>query len=154
MKRIALVLPVLLVAACGGGSEGLSKSDYLSQAEAICKKANADIDAIGTPSSLAEVGPTVDKFVTTAEDATADLEALDPPKDDEAELKSKFLEPLGKQVDEGKAWVTKIKDAAAANDQAKVLDLLDDDAVTSEPDLTWMKDYGFKDCVETAKKDE
>lgn len=153
MKRLALVLPVLLVAACGGAS-GLSKADYVKQAEAICKKANADIEALGTPSDLSQIGTFVDSLVAVADTATSDLVDLDAPEDDAKELKSEFLDPLEKQVQQGKKWATDLKAAAAAKDQAKLGQLIGSNPVTSEPDLTWMKDYGFVECVEAAKTDK
>lgn len=157
MKRISLVLPVLLLAtACGGsdGPKGLSKADFVAQAEAICKKANADIDALGTPSDLAGIAGFLDKLVKVADDATKALNELDAPEADEADLEAKFLTPMEKQTDEGKAFATKVKAAAAANDQKKLGELLADAPTMTEADLEWMKGYGFKECVESAETDE
>jgi hypothetical protein len=57
MKPIALaVLPLLLVTACGGGDDkavGVSKAEFLTQSEALCKKANADFEALTLPTTPA-----------------------------------------------------------------------------------------------------
>lgn len=155
------VLPLLLTALAGsallagcGGSDGLSKSDYVAKAEALCKKANDDIDALTTPSDLTEIGPFLDKLITTADQTTDELVALDPPSDDKADLDGKFLDPLKKQVEQGRTWAADIKAAATANDQAKIAQLLGNAPTMAEADLGWMKTYGFKECVETAETDQ
>jgi len=153
MKRTCLVLPLLLLAACGG-SDGLSKSDYVAKAEALCKKANDDIDALTTPSDLTDIAPFLDKLIATADQTTDELVALDAPKDDKADLDKKFLQPLRKQVEQGRTWAADIKTAAAAQDQAKIGQLLGNAPTMEEADLTWMKDYGFTECVETAETDQ
>jgi len=153
MKRIALVLPVLLVAACGG-SDGPSKSDYLAKAEAICKKANDDIDALAPPSDVKGIETFLNSLVATADQTTDELERLDTPKDDTDALQSKFLKPLRTQVDEGREWADKVKTAAASNDQAKVFAALGDAPKMTEADEKWMTGYGFKECVEAADTEE
>lgn len=155
MKRLALVLPlVLAVTACGGsGSSVLSKADYLSKAEALCKKANADIEALPFPTGVAGFSDFAAKIVTIAEDTTTALKALDAPKDDKADLQAKVLTPLDAQVQAGRDYAAKIKKAVDANDQKALGELVADPPTEGKADLAWMRSYGFKECVDTAETD-
>jgi hypothetical protein len=151
MKRLALALPVLLLAACGGSD--LSKADYLSKAEAVCKDANTRIDGIAAPSTPASFESFIRSTIEIAEKATKDLNALDAPSDDKADLEKKFIDPLESQVSEGKEFLDKVKAAVATNDQAELGKLLQDPPISTQADLDWMRTYGFKECVESAETD-
>ena len=151
MRPALIALPLVLVAACGGSSDnGLSKSDYLNKAEAICAKANTTIDKTPTPSSAAALPSYVKRVVDVADKATSDLEALDPPKDDKDALKKKVLTPLRSQVTEGKAYLAKVEAAVKKNDQAALGKLISNPPTGAEADLAWMRSYGFKQCVTAA----
>ena len=149
MRRVALLVPVLLVAACGGGSS-LSKSDYVSKAEAICKDANDKFKALARPSDAAGFQSFVEDTVQIAEDATKRLEDLDPPSDDKAELDKKVFDPLDDQIVQGKAFLEKVKKAVSTNNQTELGKLLSNPPEGKKADLNWMKSYDFKDCVEAA----
>ncbi|HUR51832.1 MAG TPA: hypothetical protein VMZ11_06900 [Mycobacteriales bacterium] len=153
MRPLTLVLPVLLLAACGGGGSGLAKSDYVAKAEAVCKDANTQANALSPPSTPAGFQDLVEKTVRIFETATDKLEALDPPKDDKAELQKKVIEPLDKQVVEAKKFLADVKAAVKKNDQKELGRLLQNPPTQAKADLDWMRSYGFKECVEAAKTD-
>ena len=156
MKRIVLVLPLLLLAtACGGSgkdqtSSGASKAEYVSKAEAICKKANDDQAALTLPTSAAAFPTYVGDVIALAEKATADIDALAPPAADRADLESKVVTPLKGQIAQAKSYLTKIKAAVAANDQKALGALVASPPTGSKADLAWMRSYGFKECVDAA----
>jgi hypothetical protein len=94
MTRIAtLVLAVLAIAACGnddskGGaatSSAATKSSYVSQADAICARANKKEAAAGAPGSGWIYRPEFDdveflkRFNLARREAVRELRALDPP---------------------------------------------------------------------------
>jgi len=156
MKRIALAaLPLLLVTACGGGDDdaGTSKADYLARAEALCKRANADVDALAFPTTPAGFPVYIGKIVTLAEGVRDQLKALEAPEDDRAELKSKVFDPLDAQIPEGRAYQKAVADAVAANDQKKLGQLIGNPPTQTKADLGWMRSYGFKECVEVLETD-
>jgi hypothetical protein len=156
MKRLALALPVLLLAAACGGSDkdhtssGLSKAAYIQQAEAICTRANADIKALKPPATIDAVEALVVQTVQIAESATKQIEALDPPAADKADIKAKVLDPLDGQLAEGKAFLEKVRTALAKHDQAALGQLIANPPTGSKADLSWMRSYGFHACVEAA----
>ncbi len=153
MTRVALVLPLLLLAtACGGGGDEQAdaKAAYLADAEAVCAKANEAQKAAGTPAGPAEIPGFVRSVVTIASDASAELSALEPPEADAAELESKFLGPLREQVTEGQAFATQVEETAKKGDTAAVLALLGKAPLQAKADLDFLRSYGFSACVDAA----
>src|SRR3954471_2983074 len=155
MKR-ALVL-ILLVAACGGSSgagrgSGDPKADYLAKAEAICAKANTQIDAAkkNTPSGTDGVPAYVHKLLDLAKQTLDDLTVLSPPSGDAAEVKAKLLDPLTQQYADGQTFAGKVDEAAAKNDTATLTQLVFNPPTKTRADIAWMKSYGFKACVTAA----
>ncbi len=154
MKHLALVLPVALAVGCGGGTPaapvGVSKATYLTRAEAICAKANADQKALKTPSAIGELAPYVAKVVALADTATQAVGALEPPRADRADVQAKVLEPLKAQLVEGHAYATKVAAASRTGDQKALVSLLSNPPTGSKADLRWMRSYGFVECVKAA----
>jgi hypothetical protein len=157
MKRVALVVPVLLLAAACGGSDdkdqtssGLSKADYISKAEAICKKANADQEALSFPKTAAAFPTYVQGLLDLADKATKEIDALEPPAADKADLEAKVITPLKGQIELGRSYLEQIKAAVAKNDQKKLGELVASPPTGSKADLDWMRSYGFSACVESA----
>ena len=159
MKRLLAALPVvlLLTAGCGDGDDkaptGISRADYLTQVEPICKEANDKIDALPSPTSPAGFQSLIEQTVAIAEKATADFKAVEPPSADKAAVQAKVVAPLEAQVSEAKAYLVKVKAAVAANDQKTLGALLQAPPISTKADTAWMKTYGFKECEESAETD-
>jgi hypothetical protein len=81
----ALAALAIAVAGCGGGGGGggqtLSKSEFQSKANAICKQFNADIAKLGAPSNFSEVPAFTDKAIALSDAALDKLNDLKPPKE-------------------------------------------------------------------------
>lgn len=153
MKRLALLLPIALVASCSGSSSsasGVSKPDYIKQAEVICAKANVDQKALEKPTAFEALGPYVAKVVAIANTATSALAALEAPKADSKELDVKVLQPLKQQLVTAHEYSDKVARATKDNDQIALVKLLSSPPTDTKADLRWMKGYGFKECVEAA----
>ena len=154
MKRVAIVLPFVLVAACGGGSSsGSSKSDYVAKAEAICKDTNAKTKAFTLPSDPAGFQKLVEKSIALAESTLDALKKLDPPSGDKHDIQNKVITPLEDQLAQGKAYLKEVRTAVAKKDQNAIGRLLQNPPRQHKADLDFMKSYGFKECVDTAKTD-
>ncbi|MBK5305820.1 MAG: hypothetical protein JJD92_03950 [Frankiaceae bacterium] len=151
MRRV-LVLVVLLVAACdvsGGPVKKGAKDSYLTQAEGICLRANAQVTAAkkSPPAGIAEVPPYVHTLLDLAKKTLEDLSRLSPPGDDAAEVKTRLLDPLGQQLADGQAFAAQVDAAAAKNDSATLTQLVFNPPTKTRVDIAWMKTYGFKQCV-------
>jgi hypothetical protein len=150
LTPIASVLPILLLAACGG-SDGLNKADYLKQAESVCTKANADAKALVSPTDPAGIVTYVNSLVTIADTATASLRGLSAPEADRSEIDSKLLTPLEAQLAEARSYAEKMAAAVKAGDNKAIGALIGDPPVQTKADTAWMASYGFKECVSAAK---
>lgn len=151
MKISAVLLPLVLVAGCGGGEDATTaKATYLKQAESICAKAVVDRKALKTPLSIPEFAPFVASVVAIADDTTTKLLALSAPGKDKKELDAKLLNPLKEQLARGHMYATQVATASRAKDQAALTRLLGNPPTDTKVDLRWMKRYGFSKCVEAA----
>ncbi|MCW2777818.1 MAG: hypothetical protein JWN17_1543 [Frankiales bacterium] len=154
MKRVLLLLPLLVLpTACSGGGDDPAKAQkaaFVKQAEAICTKANAARKDVSITSAPDAIPVAVRRLVTIASDASAELNALEPPEKDAAELDSKFLAPLRAQVQLGQAYAKRVEETAAKGDQAAVLKLLGSAPLKSDADLAFVKDYGMPQCAKAA----
>jgi len=102
VRRFGILCPMLafvLVGAACGGDEALSKDEYVAQANAICREANAAVETIAaeffanvpeepTPEEFAElpVGDYVEEYTAVFEKQIADLRDLAAPDGDEVLL--------------------------------------------------------------------
>jgi hypothetical protein len=144
MRRVLLLTSALLLAACGGGED--AKAAYVSDASAVCDEAAAESKALKRPAAPADFAPYADGLVRIAKQAQADLAELTPPEEDEADLRSKVLEPFADVVLEGEAFAKKVR--AAGADQAKLLPLLGQVPDAGEVDLEYLRDYGLDSCAD------
>lgn len=138
-----------LLAGCGAGSDALSKADFVSQADALCKSANAKLDADPDVTSVDSFKGYFTDLLKVADDTTSDLEKLAADQPDKDMIQKIFLTPLRGQVDALRDFQPKI-DEATKNGLEGLADLEEPD--TPEADLDAMKSYGFTDCVDTAEK--
>ena len=153
MNPVALALPLLvLVAACGGSStpkaDVEARKAYIAAAEVICAKANADKKLLKTPAATKELSPYVSGLVAIADEAGKGINALTPPAADKAELTEKVLDPFAAKLSEGRTYANQVAAASKAGDEAALTQLtLNSPKGVSAASLSWMKDYGFKECV-------
>lgn len=152
MKHPALLLPFVLLAACGGGgqTESPEKKAYVAKAEAICAKANADTKAITTPQAASDLAPYVAKVVVIADVAIRQIDALTPPSADVAGLNKHVFTPLGEQLKQAREYAAKVAAADKAHDEPALTNLTLNAPTGSKADLKWMRSYGFSACVDAA----
>jgi hypothetical protein len=148
MRRIVAIGIVAVLAAalgaCGGSDKALSKADYVTQAEAICKAGNDKVTAFskqfGANPSLAEIKKAyTDQLLPIYASELDQLKALHPPKADKAAI-DKMLGDLSDGTDQAK---TAIAGAQTENDFAK----LDEPAGLKKASAE-AKAYGLDTCGE------
>jgi hypothetical protein len=115
---LGLALVVACIAAgCGGdgGGDRLSQEEFRQQANAICEKYDKKIQDLGSPQSPAEIPDFVEKGIPLIQQGIAELRALKPPADVEADY-NRMLDETAKAIPAAQ----KLADAAKKNDAAAV----------------------------------
>jgi hypothetical protein len=118
VRRVSpVLLAILLVAGCGGSSNGqrLSREQYAAKADAVCSKYKHKTDALSRPASLAGLAAVSDQVLPLLRDARGELGRLRPPESEQATATA-WLD----QFDLITTDVKKIRDAAKKNDAAAV----------------------------------
>jgi hypothetical protein len=140
---LAVVALSVVTAACGGGGDGrLSNEDFQQQANAICKRYDEKIKAIGTPTSPADIPAFVEKGVPLIQQGIAELRALRPPADLQDDY-DRMLDETEKAIPAAR----KLADAAANNDPAAVQKAIQEgDAANAASDRLATK-LGLPQCA-------
>jgi hypothetical protein len=114
----ALALALAAAGCGGGGSKTLSKEEYGSQLNQICKDYNARVTEIGQPANVAELGTKGPQLLDEFSGAISKGEKLKAPD----ELKATSDEFISKSK-ELESTLGQLVDAAKANDAAKIQEI-------------------------------
>jgi hypothetical protein len=111
-----LVLAIVVAAGCGGGGgKRLSREEYASKADAICRKYNAQARLLVAPTNLSELAKAFDKALPLFEKAIKDLHKLKPPESEQAGADQWLA-----RVESLKNDLAEIRDKAKDNDEQGV----------------------------------
>ena len=149
MRRALLLLPLLLLPACGDDGED-AKAAYVTEASEVCQSAVEEFEALSVPTTPDGFAPYADSLVGIIEDAHHELAALTPPEEDRAQLEERALDPLEELVAEGKTYAERVKDAGA--DQGQLLTLLSQRPKVDGIDVGYLRSYGLDSCAEAVEK--
>jgi hypothetical protein len=144
--RSALIVLIGLafgLSACGGGSKGLSKAQLDAKANAICKTAEAKLNAIPQPTNAMDpkaVAAYFDKVQQLATDMSTRLDALKPASDVKSEWES-FIA----LDDQAVALFSKIRHEADTKDPSTYTDLTGLGPLATKVDAAAAK-AGVADC--------
>lgn len=138
----ALLVP-LAISGCGGGSSGggLSKKDYISKADAICREIDKKINAIPNPQKVQDVAGFVDKTTPVIDDGIARLEKLEAGNDIKAGA-AELLSGLKQQ----RAVIDDLRAAAGKKDTQAMQQVSAKGSRMSKQLSTQAKRTGFKNC--------
>jgi hypothetical protein len=105
---------------CGGGdgSEGLSRQEFIQQAEAICERAESESDALAEPQTDAELIEAGEQNLSILERMISDLGELEPPSELKADLES-WLALADRQATTAGDFIEALRE----QDQAQVQEL-------------------------------
>lgn len=146
MTGFALLAVTAVAAGCGGDDdEGLSKADYVKQGNAICKEfegkvgKDAETAFAGLESENDLTADAAREFFDAAlpkfDAAVEELDALEPPKDDEDAVQA--------MIDAGKSDSKKIEDAK--DDDKAITGFVLNESATPEFDQK-VEAYGLAEC--------
>jgi hypothetical protein len=90
VRRLVPFLALSLALPACGGEERLTRADYVSRADAICKRYNDTIDKLGTPRTPKAIVEFTRKSLAAFDRVLVDERELAPPRELEA-LKERWL---------------------------------------------------------------
>lgn len=138
-----LAVALLATAACGGsGDDRLSQEEFQKQANAICQKYNAKIEALKSPSSPSEVSGYVDQVVPLLRQGVSELRALKPPAEAEDDY-DRMLDETEKAVPAAQ----QLGDAAEKNDAAALQKALSDVREADQASNEIAAKLGLSECA-------
>jgi uncharacterized lipoprotein len=147
MKReLAGVAVVAVLAACGGSS-GMTKADYVKQANRVCHDAATSVAALKLPDTndVTTIPVAAKKIVVAQRSALERLKAIKPPKADRPAI-TKWIALIDQTIDQAEVSAQSQEDgdiqrAITANVNGAALDARADQIA---------KAFGLKTCVQAA----
>jgi hypothetical protein len=137
---VALVVLVCLAPGCGGGGGG--KEKFQKQANAICKRYDAKITALGAPSSPADIPQYIGKAIPIIQQGLVELRALEPPQELASDY-NRMLDETAKAIPAARD----LGDAAAKNDAAAVQKALNEGSAANKNADRLATKLGLPECA-------
>jgi uncharacterized lipoprotein len=145
MRRLLVGAALLVLLAACGGSGGLSRADYVKQANAVCRDGAKQIAALEVPSDVTGLPAAAARVVAVQRTTLDRLRAIHPPKADKSQI-VKWIALVDQTVDQAEMSATSQRDgdiqrAVTANVNGAALDVRADEIA---------RGYGLKMCVQAA----
>jgi hypothetical protein len=137
-----LVLAVLVLGAGCGGDEGLSREEFVSEAEAICDEFDQRVNEVDEPESPADVERYVNEVRPVVENGLNELRELQPPE----EFQERW-DVLMARNDEGLEALDDLAQAGANGDEARVQEISEDAARRDEESDRIALELGLEKCT-------
>lgn len=136
----ALIASVVVLATDGG----VSKEEFIDQADAICAQKRAEADELTDPTDLETTGTFFSQIVPILEDQIAEIRALEAPEDDRDVLEQ-WLDTQERLVE----IFGRAADAASSGDQQGFDEAFADANAAQLESSRLAEDFGFEVCGAT-----
>jgi hypothetical protein len=137
-----LVLAVLVLGAGCGGDEGLSREEFVSEAEAICDEFDQRVNEVDEPESPADVERYVNEVRPVVENGLNELRELQPPE----EFQERW-DVLMARNDEGLEALDDLAQAGANGDEARVQEIIEDASRRDGESDRIAQELGLQKCT-------
>jgi hypothetical protein len=133
----------LVLAACGGGDGGLSREEFLSEADSICTEYDRRIQEIDEPQSIDDIERYADEAKPVIEEGMSELRELEPPND----LQEQWDEYIASSQ-ESVEYLDELRQAGAAGDPARIQEIAQEVSQKNEEADRLARDLGLQDCTD------
>jgi hypothetical protein len=133
----------LALAACGGGDGGLSRQEFLSEADSICAEYDQRIQEIDEPQSIDDVERYADEAKPVIEEGMTELRELEPPD----ELQEQWNEYIASS-EESVEYLDELRQAGAEGDPARIQEIAQEVSEKNEEADRLARDLGLQDCTD------
>jgi peptidoglycan hydrolase CwlO-like protein len=141
MRCAAVAVLAVVPLACGNG-DGLTKTTFITQGDAICQRLTEESGKIKEPTSQEGIAGYLDQVIALADRAKADMAKLNPPADGQP-VKDALLSSLDDTTAKARQALT----AAQQGDMQAVQDRLAEASTAAVRADKQAKAYGFADCA-------
>jgi hypothetical protein len=135
------VAALVLAAACGG-DDGLSREEFVSEADAICQEFDQRVDDVEQPQSPDDVERYVDEVRPVIEDGLNELEGLQPPEEFEDQWNQ-----LVARNDESLEALDDLRRAAANGDVERLQEISEEASRRDDESDRIAREIGLQECA-------
>lgn len=136
--RIVAALSLVVLGAC---SQGLSKEEFISQADEICREADAKTQELEAPRSPEALKGFVEQAQAITADLLADLRDLEPPDGD-----SEVIQEMTGKIESTMELLPDIQAAAEQHNLPEIQRLATELKEQAAEANRIAQDYGLKEC--------
>lgn len=140
--RWGLVAGLLLATACSGG--GLSKEEFIEQADEFCKAADERTQELEPPRTPAELDEFVEQARAVSIELLDDLRGLEPPEEDQ-----ETIDRMLSRIEEAVDFLPQIQEAARQRDSQEIARLGQELQATASEANEIAQEYGLEQCGRT-----
>lgn len=150
---VCSLLAAISLAGCGGAGSArkqpLTKTQFISRADAICVTGNKRINALQKPTDVPGIGTYMAAALPIAEEAQTKLDALVPPTSDQ----KRYVRLLGITA-QSVSKISEVRSAAEAGDEQRVQRLSNDLAALQQRENSVNEELGLKQCVSNGEAED
>lgn len=137
--RIWGVAVLLVLTSCGG--DGLTKEEYIEQADQICAEADAKSRELQPPKTPAELESFVDKAEKVTGELLADLRELEPPEEGK-----ETIDRMLAKIEEAQSHLPDIAEAARTRNTQELGRIAQELQAAAAEANTLAQEYGLETC--------
>jgi hypothetical protein len=131
----------LLLAACGGDGDGLSREEFVAEADAICAEFDQRVQEIEQPQSLDDVERYADEAQPLIEEGMTELRELKPPEELQEQWDA-YIASSEQSVD----FLDELREAGAAGDPERIQEIAQEVSEVNDEANGIARELGLEDC--------
>jgi hypothetical protein len=131
----------LLLASCGGDGDGLSREEFVAEADAICAEYDQRVQEIEQPQGLDDVERYADEAQPVIEEGMTELRELEPPEELQDDWNA-FISSSEESLD----FLDELREAGAAGDPERIQEIAQEVSAVNDEANGIARELGLEDC--------